>query len=368
MNTHTANKGRKPSIHIVLEQRSLTCTITSEISSFLSSGPGVSLIVLAVFACSCMKDVGNVKTEVLGGTEPTIISMKGSDGNDAGQIEKACIFSFSADSLGRLESYQRLGRVDNEDIFVYSTSGRKRIVVCCNLEMDEDQIMKISTMEDLERFACMLEDVRRAAPIMIGSIETDAGKGERLTMTLKPMTSTIILRSICSSFKGTSYEGESITDAKVYLTNVNAQCNISQSPQTAKRFINMGMLNMDDVSGFLEPDIIVQDMKCDICEVKMECGISLICFHNHCKDESPGSPFTRLVVEGRIQGKTYYWPLTVNRTEGGRGIGNNTRHVFDLTIRRKGCDDPDSELLIEDSETIMEVLEWEEKDAYSVVF
>ena len=93
-----------------------------------------------------------------------------------------------------------------------------------------------------------------------------------------------------------------------------------------------------------------------------------MCFHNYCKEESPGSPFTRLVVEGKIQGEKYYWPLTVNRTADGEGVRNNTRHVFDLTIRRKGSLTPDEDIFIENSETILEVEQWKEMEEHRVGF
>jgi hypothetical protein len=85
-------------------------------------------------------------------------------------------------------------------------------------------------------------------------------------------------------------------------------------------------------------------------------------------DEGPGTPYTRLVLEGKIKGETYYWPVAINRTGDGLGIEANTRYVFDFTIRRKGVRDPDTELYINGSETMMEILQWKEKEEYSVAF
>ena len=75
-----------------------------------------------------------------------------------------------------------------------------------------------------------------------------------------------------------------------------------------------------------------------------------------------------MVLEGKIQNETYYWPITINRTDEGEGIRNNTRHIFDLTIRRKGSLNPDEELSIEDCNIIIEWKEWNEKEEQSVIF
>lgn len=365
MKEHTANRGCKSSGTSEHQHKSLTCTIISGFSSYLKSVLGTTLPVLAAFACGCIKEHagGPGEDSVVRTIE---LQMKGHEEEEAGHIERADIFVFNADSLGRLDAYQMVEDIDEGEISVCSTGGRKKIFICCNIGMDEEDMMRIGSVMDLEESFCMLENLSRGAPMMLGCIETEARQGGRVTLT--PMTGTIVLRSVCSRFTGTSYEGEPITDAKVYLTNVNAQCNLSGSHQTARRFINMGMLNMEDVGRFNEPDLVVQEIDGVIGEEVRQTDISLMCFHNYCEDESPGSPFTRLVVEGKIRGETFYWPITINRTGNGKGIRDNTRHVIDLTIRRKGSSDPDEEIIIEDSEITMEIMQWEEKEGYSVGF
>lgn len=365
MKTHTAYEGCKPSGHSEHQQRSITCTIISILTSFLKSVLGATLPMLAVLTCSCMKESHQDMAE---NTETMRLELKSPEGRTVRPTGDVEIFSFDADSLGRLNSYQKITGITDGNLSVCTTGGRKRIFVCCNSGMTSDEVMRIGSIEDLRTSFCMLEGVNREALPMCGNTETDTGSGHCTTINLTPMTSEIVLRSVCCRFTGTSYEGESITDARAYLTNVNAQCSLTDTSLFAQRYINIGMLNMNDVERFTEQDIIIQDIGQDIEENRIQTDISFICFHNRCEDETPGSPFTRLVIEGKIRGETYYWPLTVNRAVDGHGIGNNTRHVFDLTIRRKGSKDPDMDVFIEDKETIMEVLQWEEKEDYSVRF
>jgi hypothetical protein len=74
------------------------------------------------------------------------------------------------------------------------------------------------------------------------------------------------------------------------------------------------------------------------------------------------------VIEGKVNGKTYYWPLNINRDRGGRGIERNKRYIYDIRLTRLGMDSPDMAIELYDNEVKMEVMEWEEKEEYSVRF
>ena len=89
---------------------------------------------------------------------------------------------------------------------------------------------------------------------------------------------------------------------------------------------------------------------------------------NETEAEGPGSPFTRLVIEGKVDGTTYYWPININRKDGGTGISRNCRYVFDVRLTRLGHTDPDIPVETEDAEIIMEVQPWEELEEYGVRF
>ena len=82
----------------------------------------------------------------------------------------------------------------------------------------------------------------------------------------------------------------------------------------------------------------------------------------------PGTPFTRLVIEGKIQGETFYWPLDINKEDGGYGIGRNERYIYDITITRKGTKDPDSPVRKEDIDINFNVEKWNEKEGCEVIF
>lgn len=357
MDKNTANKGRM--VPVLSDYLQITCTIISGILSLFTPVPGISLPVIATFTCSCQKE-GQMQ-------KMATFNLSWETDTPKPCMQKLAVFCFNADSLGYLDSYQEIKGPVGDNIRIASTGGQKRIILCANTKLTTEQISSIHTVYDLEECFCMLEDLHQSSPLMLGEIETKAGNGIQ-TIRMKPMTSEIELRSVCCSFTGTPYEGECIQDARLYLINVNAQCSLLESSQDIRRLVNIGMLNEAEMKRFKDPGIIVQEIGQVIGEKVINKRFRFLCFHNMSSSESPGSPFTRLVLEGRIQGETYYWPLTINRSNGGRGVSRNSRHVFDLKIRRKGSLDPDTEISIEACETLMEVKEWKEKEEYAVCF
>ena len=317
----------------------ITCTIISGIHSKLQPILGISLPVIAAFLCSCEMNM-NLDTAISRQKDSSCLTLECRSSSE--NIGYAHALTFNADSLGWLDCYQYIEEIENGSINIASTDGKKHSYIYANVNLSKDDIAAVKTAEDLEKLSCHLEDVQRGMPPMIGFASIDSGSGACAEM--RNLMSEIELKSICCDFSGTSYEGESITDARIYLTNVNAEVSLSGKTRHVRRVINAGRLSQNDLDRFADPGMIARDLGQDIGKNRFIAGITLRCFHNESSEEGPGSPFTRLILEGRIQGTTYYWPVTINRANAGNGICSNCRYVYDLTIRRKGCLDPEGDI------------------------
>ena len=73
----------------------------------------------------------------------------------------------------------------------------------------------------------------------------------------------------------------------------------------------------------------------------------------------------RLVIEGKIDGTTYYWPLTAG---GEMGIERNMTYNYNILIRRKGTTDPDTPVEPKDIDIELNIKTWTEKENYQVRF
>ena len=136
-----------------------------------------------------------------------------------------------------------------------------------------------------------------------------------------------------------------------------------------ERIINHRSLIPEDTMRFKNKRQIIDNLQTINSSVTYP-GIRLLCYPNISTQESIGTPFTRLVIEGKIQGETWYWPININRDSGSghEGISRNRRYVYDITIRSRGTKDPDTPIVPEMAVTTFTTEKWEEKEPYHVSF
>ena len=99
----------------------------------------------------------------------------------------------------------------------------------------------------------------------------------------------------------------------------------------------------------------------------VETDMEFLCYSNPNTEEAFGCPLTRLVVEGSILGKTWYWPIDLCKMVDG-GIKPGENYDISLTILRTGTEDPDLPVRLTESEIEMEITQWNEKENYPVYF
>lgn len=262
----------------------------------------------------------------------------------------ADIFVFESGGTQRLDSYQRVPVKEGYITFAASGYGMKRIVAIVNPHTDRYRWAGISSYPALCKEKAALQDEDPSALLMSGETYSEAGSGEACSITVSPVASEIVLQSIRCDFSDRPYREARLENVKVYLTNVSSEAPFLQDKEfLPSGFVNMYALDPETVSGFSHPDILYRELQAPVGMDTVYPGISLYCYPNECAEESSGSPYTRLVVEGEILGKKCYYPISINngltvRDGQGQGIGRNCRYTFDLTVRSMGSSDPDIEV------------------------
>ena len=288
----------------------------------------------------------------------------------SGQIEEMDIFVFRNDRMQKLDCYQKVEEPLLWNNEIVSGTGERLIAVCANTGKSVIDWAAIKSLSYLRNLSVSLENENIGHPFMSGIAEVSAGKENRYkAIDLKPLLSIVEVRSINCDFTGRPYAGEVLEDVKVYLTNVNAECRMLENSEILPtRIINAGRYNEDDVLKFKDQGMIVREIKGDIGKNVLYPDIRLICYPNNSVTEGPGTPFTRLVIEGKINGETFYWPLNINKDNDGYGIGRNERYIFDITITRKGTKDPDTPVRKKEIEIIFNTEKWNEKEDCGIIF
>lgn len=276
------------------------------------------------------------------------------------------ILTFEDDELKRLDSYKKDVYTGNETAAAESTSGEKIFFLCLNGQRSLYDWTDIQSYNSLYKIRCDIESEDISRLTMTGECRAKAGSGPN-KITLTPLASTVVLKSINCDFSGTPYSGSNIENVKVYLTNVNATCPLlAGKSQTAERIINAGMLNPSDTTKFQNPGIICQELGEVIGKSILKPDIRLLCYPNYSMEDTPGTPRTRLVIEGEVDSARYYWPITINSE--GYGIERNCCYCYDIQIRRKGTSDPEIPIEPKDMDIKISICEWKEMKGYGVRF
>ena len=280
------------------------------------------------------------------------------------------IFTFEDDRLQRLDSYQRFDNLSctGQTYDIASCTGKKILIMLANNKKDKYEWADINCRKSLEKSIFNLENEDYDFPTMTAEHHITAGKS--LCSKLIPLTGEVILRSIRCDFSGKSYSGEQMDEIKVYLTNVNACCGIWNDEDVyPTRIINAGRLNESDMKHMIHPELICQRFEGKVGNDIAYPDIRLRAFPNSSPEESIGTPFTRLVIEGKICGKTWYYPIEINREDKEEsGLRRNRCYIYDITITSTGLTDPDGAIKRLTADIVMEVEEWKEKDWYDVRF
>lgn len=283
------------------------------------------------------------------------------------------IFVFNDDRLKRLDSYQRFTGENINGVTAASRKGRKIVAAVINSGKEKSDWAGINSLDALLKTVVELGDEDPAYPVMCGMTEVNMGEENECVLAVSPMISEIYIRSIRCDFSGTSYPNEKLKLVRIYLTNVNGRARLfDKSGFMPEQIINGGRLSEADMSAMLHPEMLLKETDMNIGYGTAYPEIRLCCFPNDCREESPGSPFTRLVIEGKVRGMTYYYPIEINREEisasGDAGIGRNRRYVYDITLTRVGTISP--EMLAKPTSVSLQcaILPWEELPEQEVGF
>ena len=349
--------GRNVLLHFFFSTHKYLKMILSNLS--LPRLSGCLNVIVPALICGCSEEIHH---QELLSTTLTKTSLKPSVSLKESTLD---IFAFENDRFKRLDAYQRMEDVTSGIVGISSTNGEKIFFLCLNGQKTKYEWGMISSYSSLQSIYCDLEQETLIRQTMTGETRMTAGKTAQ-HIAVSPLTSEVYIENLGYDFSGTPYPDLSITEMKVYLTNVSASCPILYTETyRPNRIINTGCLNPKDIMSFTDPEIIVQEVPDMPGGLISHPDISLLCYPNPEIEESPGSPYTRLVIEGTIDSRIYYWPITINK---GMGVGKGERYVYDIMIRRKGVDDPDIPIDGASIDIGLKIKPWTEKEEYSVSF
>lgn len=258
-------------------------------------------------------------------------------------ISSLDIFVFDDDQLRRLDSYSRIDRPETPYISVTSGAGDKLVVILANCGLKSFTSAEIRTYDALESLRWSLADEDPAAPVMSGECQISAGADGFTPIQLTPLMADVCLDFVKVNFAGRGYRSRTLENASVYLTNISGSAEVlRQDGFRITELENSGSLDRGYLASMRHPEMIYSQVT-----PGHWTPVNLYCYPNDAADGLLGSPHTRLVLQGDIDGQTYYYPVDINQegfgyTSGPHGISRNIRYSYSLLITRKGSLDPDT--------------------------
>ncbi|MBP5398487.1 MAG: hypothetical protein J6Y32_07710 [Bacteroidales bacterium] len=280
--------------------------------------------------------------------------------------DSLCVFSYNPDNYDYIDSYSRLPY--ENDVRILLTAGRKKIAVLRGIAPSRITPEDFVTLEALERFCFQLEEEDPAHPFQSAFAELDARIQTVADLSLTPLLSRIRVKSLRADFSGQPYDGARVDSVRVYLTHVNCQCSVlAEEKVSAEVFCHQGFFSPEDNARLRHPEMLIHCLDGTLSPTARQTDLSLYCYPNQNGEEGLGSPYTRLVIECRIAGERFYYPLNVGRgylkAEGlTEGIARGKSYDFDICLRHLGSRDPDTVLETGTVSVLLSVGPWTEKE------
>lgn len=310
------------------------------------------LIIMAILplAMSCRKEAATGSAQSYACISDICLTRSGAA---SCYIGNADFFVYEDNATGYLDSYLHLNN-PGERVEIASRSGNKRFVAIANAGDGTFIYNDIVSYEGLGSIYSHLSDEIPETPLMSGEASGRAGR-DGLDLVLRPLMARVRINSFFVDFIGKTYSASEFRNPRAYLINVSGMCPMSGEYAAPVEILNQGRLDERGCMSMSRPDLLLCD---DVT------GHPLFCYPCDGTESAPGYCTTRLVVEGDIDGVTYYYPINV----GGGKVERGQSYVYDITITRPGMTDPDIPIEKTMAKVEMHIENWEEYDNETIYY
>ena len=345
-----------------------------------------AIAIAAVFNTSCSKEE-QVRDEVetsmvkisistpgmpsdypLGG-----VSTKGTGTAFNNQIEdntvktlEVFIFNSEGENVGELDAYKRFENPTSlSNLEMKATVGKKEIYIVANSHRANwNGVVKLS---DFKEQIVDLKDENLKNFVMTGYVQKMLDPTATVSVELERVAAKVVLESLKTDFANTSYSGMSLSNIKVYLTNVHSRKHFSDGREpNIGTILNDKRLVAADTAACAMRGALADVISGTVGDAGHSVQHTFYAFENLAESETSSLRFTRLVIQADLNGKTYYYPVNVNQPyfgyvagNGHKGIKRNTEYRISVTIKRPGATDPDATILFGTLSATVTIARWE---------
>ena len=266
-------------------------------------------------------------------------------------IQGLDLLFFQDGPLHRLDAYQHLDGAAGNRVTGTSSTAARQVVILSGYPSDTYPWSGVRSIESLADLPFRLEDENPAAPMLYGVSE--AGSMDRVI--LRPMLSKVTLRSVGCDFSSRAYADERLQDVRAYLTYVRQECRPFAPEDPPSAWLNAGRLDEAATATLSHPEAVFRELATSL-GGRIRPEASFYGYPNPSDGTQFGSPVTRLVIEGKLRGVTYYYPIDLP------GLEADVQYRLDVTLTRAGTTDPDTPAVAGSIRLESRVLDWDGRD------
>ena len=266
-------------------------------------------------------------------------------------IQDLDLLFFQDAPLFRLDAYQHMDGITGNRVTGTSSTAARKVVILSNYPAGSYAWSSVRSLESLADLPFRLGDENPAVPMLYGVSE--AGVMDKVD--LRPMLARITLRSIACDFTGRAYAGEKLQEARAYLTYASQECRPFAPEDTPSSWLNAGRLDEAETAALPHPETVLRSLSPAL-GGRIYPSADFYCYPNPSDGKQFGSPVTRLVIEGRLRGVTYYYPIDLP------GLRANVQYMMDVTLTRAGTTDPDAPAVSGSIRLENRVLDWDGRE------
>lgn len=335
------------------------------------------IMAMAAVMCSCSKETdatiaGELMESVL------YVNLSAPDGTRAmgnghgiqredNNIQTLEVFVFRINEGGPddgvLDGYRKFTAAELGDLTnleVHTTTGNKMIYAVANSHRANWK--GINTRALFEQQTAMLADENLKSFIMAGGTQAQLQIASTVSFTIKRLVARVQVNSIRTAFKDGPYEGMKLKNVKAYLLHAQAEKLIFDGSGDNLRVYNRGEAMPEDSDACVMEGMIYDDFGTDISDAGYVDPHYFYCFENGFEEETDEKKFTRIVIEGELDGTVYYYPVKLD------DVKRNCCYSVDVTVKRPGSTRPDSDVEKGTLSATVSVKDWEPLSESTVEF
>ena len=212
-----------------------------------------------------------------------------------GKLRRCELFIYRCDALGTLAAHRAAENAgDDPQFFIGLEKGRYRAVAICNACAPVNPAA-VARRESFDIFSYSYVDEDPLYPLCSSALEFEAG--EQIRIDPRKLLCNVHLASVRREFQGG--DAKTVVERlQTFLTNVPAKCEVLKES---------GFHPSEFVDPNITGSLFCRRLGSDLGYGELHPDIELYCYPNDSAEGDIASPHTKIVLEGRLNGKYCRW-------------------------------------------------------------